>query len=86
MVFFNRCGSSAAGRDYHGRAALWRNDLLFQSLLNSLIVAMVVTLACVLVGTAAAVVSARTRLRGRALLDGLVYLPLVIPEIIAVAL
>ncbi|MBZ5516832.1 MAG: extracellular solute-binding protein, partial [Acidobacteriia bacterium] len=68
-------------------AALWRNEQIFRSLLNSLIVALAVTLVCVVAGTLAALVSARPRLRGRVWLDGLVYLPLVIPEIvIAVAL
>ena len=90
MIFsFNHSRLSARWQGFTTEwyAALWRNDLLFQSLLNSLIVAVAATLVCVVVGTAAAVVSARTWRRGRALLDGLVYLPLVIPEIvIAVAL
>ena len=67
--------------------APWRNEQSFQSLLNSLIVALAVTLVCVIAGTLAALVAARARLRGRVWLDGLVYLPLVIPEIvIAVAM
>jgi spermidine/putrescine transport system permease protein len=85
VVFsFNRSRLSARWQGFTAEwyAALWRNDLLFQSLLNSLIVALAATVICVIVGTAAAMVSARPRLRGRSLLDGLVYLPLVIPEIV----
>jgi spermidine/putrescine transport system permease protein len=86
---FNRSRLSARWQGFTTEwyAALWRNDQLFQSLLNSLVVAVAATLVCVAVGTAAAVVAARARGRARFLLDGLVYLPLVIPEIvIAVAM
>lgn len=86
---FNRSRLSARWQGFTTEwyAALWRNDQLFQSLLNSLIVAGAATLVCVAVGTAAAIVAARSRGRARSLLDGLVYLPLVIPEIvIAVAM
>ncbi len=86
---FNRSRLSARwlGFTVEWYAALWRNDLIFGSLLNSLAVAVAVTLVCVGVGTMAALVSARAHGRGRAWLDGLVYLPLVIPEIvIAVAM
>ena len=86
---FNRSRLSARwlGFTTEWYGALWRNEQIFQSLLNSLIVALAVTLVCVVAGTLAALVSARTRWRGRAWLDGVVYLPLVIPEIvIAVAM
>jgi spermidine/putrescine transport system permease protein len=86
---FNRSRLSARwlGFTTEWYGALRENDLIFQSLLNSLIVAVAVTLVCVVAGTATALVSSRARLRGRFLLDGLVYLPLVIPEIVmAVAL
>jgi spermidine/putrescine transport system permease protein len=91
LVFFsfNRSRLSARwlGFTTEWYAALWRNDQIFQSLLNSLVVAVAVTLVCVSFGTLAALVSARARLRGRVWLDALIYLPLVIPEIvIAVAL
>jgi len=90
VVFsFNRSRLSARWLGFTGEwyGALWRNDVIFQSLLNSLIVAGAATLICVVIGTAAALVTARAQLRGRIFLDGLIYLPLVIPEIvIAVAL
>jgi spermidine/putrescine transport system permease protein len=81
---FNRSRLSARwlGFTTEWYGALWRNDQIFGSLLNSLIVALAVTLVCVAAGTLAALVSARAQLRGRVWLDGLVYLPLVIPEIV----
>jgi spermidine/putrescine transport system permease protein len=63
-------------------AVLWRDEQIFQSLQNSLVVAAGVTLACVVFGTMSALVFARPRRRAKALLDGVVYLPLVIPEIV----
>jgi len=86
---FNRSRLSARwlGFTTEWYAALWRNEQIFQSLLNSLVVAVAVTLVCVGAGTTAALVTSRARLRGQAWLDALVYLPLVIPEIvIAVAM
>jgi len=86
---FNRSRLSAhwLGFTSEWYALLWRDDQILRSLLNSLLVATAVTLGCVVFGTMAALVFARTRLRGRALWDGIVYLPLVIPEIVmAVAL
>jgi spermidine/putrescine transport system permease protein len=81
---FNRSRLSARWLGFTGvwYSLLWRDEMILRSLLNSLLVATVVTLACVVFGTLAALVYARHRLRARTLLDGLVYLPLVIPEIV----
>jgi len=81
---FNESRLSAHWRGFTGEwyALLWRDEQIFRSLMNSLVVASAVTLACVVFGTAAALVLARARLRGRSLLESLVYLPLVIPEIV----
>lgn len=86
---FNRSRLSAhwAGFTSEWYATLWRDEQIFRALVNSLVVAGVVTLACVAFGTLGALVFGRGRGRGRSLLEGLVYLPLVIPEIVmAVAL
>lgn len=86
---FNRSRLSAQWLGFTGEwyTLLWRDEQVFKALVNSLVVAALVTLACVSFGTLGALVFARSRLRGRVLLDGLVYLPLVIPEIVmAVAL
>jgi len=86
---FNRSRLSThwAGFTSEWYATLWRDEQIFQGLVNSLVVAGVVTLACVAFGTLGALVFGRGRGRGRSLLEGLVYLPLVNPEIVmAVAL
>ncbi|MFZ0964362.1 MAG: extracellular solute-binding protein [Terriglobia bacterium] len=85
MVYsFNRSRLSAHWMGFTGEwyAVLWRDGQIFQSLENSLLVAAGVTLACVLFGTMSAIIFARPRRRAKALLDGVVYLPLVIPEIV----
>jgi spermidine/putrescine transport system permease protein len=85
MVYsFNRSRLSARWLGFTNEwyAVLWRDEQIFRSLENSLVVAAGVTLACVVFGTMSALVFARPRLQGRALLDGVVYLPLVIPEIV----
>ena len=85
MVYsFNRSRLSAHWMGFTGEwyAVLWRDEQIFQSLENSLVVAAGVTLACVVFGTMSALVFARPRRRAKALLDGVVYLPLVIPEIV----
>jgi len=81
---FNRSRLSARWSGFTGAwySLLWRDEMIMRSLLNSLLVATVVTAACVVFGTLAALVYARHHLRARSLLDGLVYLPLVIPEIV----
>ncbi len=85
MVYsFNRSRLSAHWMGFTGEwyAVLWRDEQIFQSLENSLLVAAGVTLACVVFGTMSALIFARPRRRAKALLDGVVYLPLVIPEIV----
>ncbi len=81
---FNRSRLSAHWLGFTGEwyAVLWRDEQIFQSLQNSLLVAAAVTLACVVFGTMSALIFARPQRRGKALLDGVVYLPLVIPEIV----
>ncbi|PYV14359.1 MAG: spermidine/putrescine ABC transporter permease [Acidobacteria bacterium] len=86
---FNRSRLSARwlGFTTEWYRSLWHNELIFNSLSNSLAVAVIVTLISVVFGTLTALGLARGRVKGRALVDGLIYLPLVIPEIVvAVAL
>ena len=86
LVFFsfNRSRLSAHWMGFTGEwyALLWRDEQIIQSLLNSLLVAAAATLACVVFGTMAALVFPRLRRRAKTILDGIVYLPLVIPEIV----
>ncbi|MGO8788457.1 MAG: extracellular solute-binding protein [Terriglobia bacterium] len=85
MVYsFNRSRLSAhwMGFTVEWYAVLWRDAQIFQSLQNSLLVAAGVTLACVVFGTMSSLIFSQPRRRAKALLDGVVYLPLVIPEIV----
>jgi spermidine/putrescine transport system substrate-binding protein/spermidine/putrescine transport system permease protein len=91
LVIFSFNRSRLSGH-WQGMTVEWYttlavNQQIFDSLLNSLVVALVVTVVCVIFGTLTAMVFARSRLRGRNLLDSVVYMPLLIPEIVvAVAL
>jgi len=86
---FNRSRLSARWLGFTGEwyVSLWHSDPIVHSLVNSLVVGGVVTLVCILFGTAAALVFGQGPWRGRAFFDAVVYLPLLIPEIvIAVAM
>ena len=86
LVFFsfNRSRLAARWMGFTGEwyALLWRDEQIIHSLLNSLLVAAAATLVCVVFGTMGALVFPRLRQRARTTLDGIVYLPLVIPEIV----
>jgi spermidine/putrescine transport system permease protein len=83
----SRLSTSWQGFTAEWYAVLWRDDQIFRSLMNSLVVAGAATLVCVVFGTATALVVARAGKRARSVLDSVVYLPLVVPEIVlAVAL
>ncbi len=57
------------------------NGPIIDSLQNSLIVAFASTLVSTVIGTATALALERFRFRGRAAFDGLVYLPVIIPDV-----
>jgi spermidine/putrescine transport system permease protein len=86
LVFFsfNRSRLSAHWTGFTGEwyGLLWRDEKIIHSLLNSLLVAAAATLVCVVLGTMAALVFPKIRRRAKTILDGIVYLPLVIPEIV----
>jgi len=63
-------------------AALWRDSVLVRTLKNSLVVAGATTLLSVVLGTAAGWLLYRYRYRGSALLETLVFLPMIVPEVI----
>jgi len=66
---------------------LFNNDRLMDAAMNTLYVALASTVASTIIGTLLALAMERYRFRGRAAMDGLLYLPIVIPEIVmAVAL
>lgn len=62
--------------------ALGENERLQRATINSLSVGAVATLASTLIGTLAAIGLSRYRFRGKGLTGGLIYLPVVVPEIV----
>lgn len=58
-----------------------RNDDILRAIRNTLIVAAVSTLVSVVLGTVAAISMERYRFRGQRTLDGLLYLPIIIPDV-----
>lgn len=65
--------------DWYVRA--WNNDRLFEAFTNSLMIAAVVTVLSVVIGTSLAIALWRFRFPGKPAFEGLVALPIVIPEI-----
>ncbi|MDX2168034.1 MAG: ABC transporter permease [Deltaproteobacteria bacterium] len=63
-------------------AAIWRDGVLVRSLNNSLIVAAVTTVASVVLGTAGAWMLYRYRFPATRLVQTLVFIPMIIPEVI----
>lgn len=60
---------------------MFRNDDVMRALRNTLIVAAVSTLVSTVLGTAAALALERFRFRGQRVYDGLLYLPVIIPDV-----
>ncbi|MCR5396368.1 MAG: ABC transporter permease [Lachnospiraceae bacterium] len=63
-------------------AKLWENTSLLESFGNTMIIAVVSTCLATAVGTLAAVGMYRYKFKGKGLIDGLLYIPVVIPEIV----
>ncbi len=60
---------------------MFRNDAIMDALRNSLIVAFASTIVSTIIGTLLAIALERYRFRGRGTLDGLAYLPIIIPDV-----
>ena len=60
---------------------MFRNDNVTSALRNSLIVALFSTIVSTIIGTLLAIALERYRFRGRGALDGLAYLPIIIPDV-----
>ena len=65
--------------DWYVRA--WNNDRLFEAFTNSLVIAAIVTVLSVIIGTGLAIALWRFRFPGKPGVEGVVALPIVIPEI-----
>ncbi len=60
---------------------MFQNTEVMRALRNTLIVAVVSTIVSTILGTMAAIAMERFRFRGRGALDGLLYLPIIIPDV-----
>jgi spermidine/putrescine transport system permease protein len=60
---------------------MFQNQEVMGALRNSLIVALLSTVVATVIGTALAISLERYRYRGRGILDGLAYLPIIIPDV-----
>lgn len=60
---------------------MFQNDAVMNALKNSIIVAFISTTVSTVLGTATAVALERFRFRGQRLYDGLVYMPVIIPDV-----
>lgn len=60
---------------------MFQNSAVMGALRNSLVVALVSTVVSTIVGTMLAISLERYRYRGRGFLDGLAYLPIIIPDV-----
>ncbi|MFY0543640.1 ABC transporter permease [Brevibacillus sp. H7] len=61
---------------------LMHNSAVLEATKTSLVVALISTIAATMIGTLAAVGMYRYHFRGKSVLDGMLYLPIVIPEIV----
>ena len=61
---------------------LWDNTSLLQAFGNTMIIAVVSTLLATIIGTLGAVGIYRYKFKGKGLINGLLYIPVVIPEIV----
>ena len=70
---------TSASTKWYGE--MFRNDAVMSALANSLIVAAVSTVVSTILGTATAIALEPFRFRGHRTYDGLVYLPIIIPDV-----
>ncbi len=68
--------------DWYGKLFDGSNDAILQSFGNTMTIAIVSTILAVMLGTLAAVGMYKYKFKGKGIIDGLLYIPVVIPEII----
>ena len=78
-----RTGATWQGFTLDWYAKLFSNERLLDAALRSLIIAVVSTAGSVCIGTLTALAMERYRFRAKAAWDGLLYMPVIIPEIVA---
>ncbi len=86
LVFFS-FNSARSGAVWEQFSLRWyervlSNPRILEAAMNSLIVALLATLGSVVIGTLMALAMERYRFRSQPLWDGLLYLPVIVPEIV----
>lgn len=85
LVFFSFNDSSRVGIwggfSFRWYGEMFQNQAVMNALRNSIIVALVSTVVATILGTAAAIALERYRFRGQRTYDGLLYLPIIIPDV-----
>ncbi len=61
---------------------LWNNTSLLEAFGNTMIIAVVSTILATIIGTLGAVGMYKYKFKGKSIIDGLLYIPVVIPEIV----
>lgn len=61
---------------------IWENSSLLDSFGNTIIIAAVSTILATVIGTLGAVGMYKYKFKGKGIIDGLLYIPVVIPEIV----
>ncbi len=61
--------------------AMFQNDAVMSALRNSVVVALISTVVSTVIGTMVAIALERYRFKSRGFLDGLAYLPIIIPDV-----
>jgi len=78
-----RTGAVWQGFTLDWYARLFRNERLLDAALRSLTIAVVSTAGSVVIGTMTALAMERYRFRSKTFWDGLLYMPVIVPEIVA---
>lgn len=78
-----KTGASWTGFTTEWYVRMFANEDLIEAALNSLLVGVLSTLIAVVLGTLLALAMERYKFRGKAFWDGLLYMPVIIPEIVA---
>ena len=88
IAFTVRDAFIVEGPDGEGRftlsyvADVFRDPVLVESLVNSLVIAVATTLLCLVIALPLSVISTRYEFRGKALLSGLLLVPLILPPFV----
>lgn len=84
VLSFNKSRNSALWKgftlDWYTR--LLSNRMLWEAVRNSLLIAAATAVLATLIGTMTALALARNRVRGQGVIEGLLFLPLVLPDIV----